>query len=830
MNARAVLRLTDVVKAFPGVVALKGVSLEIVEGEVHALLGENGAGKSTLMAIAAGAMAPDSGTVEIGGVALTAAQPSVAQSLGISVVYQHTSVLDELTVAENLLYGVPSARRAGAKESGRWVEEQLAAVGARFDKRTRVNQLSVAERQLVEIAKALAPQPNVLVLDEPTEVLTAVETEHLFAKIAEITARGTAVVYISHRLPEVKRVADRISILRDGQMRGTFPARGISEVEVLNLIIGRSVGHAFPDKGKGGAGAAPLLEAKGIVSHALQGVDFSARAGEIVGLAGVEGNGQRDLLRALAGLLPSSGTMMVADRPVRLSDPVAALEGGIVYLPGDRHAEGLFLPLTVRENMTALVLDSLATLGFVQRRRETSLVEKQILGLSVKTPSAETPIKSLSGGNQQKVLFARSLARSPTVLLADEPTRGVDAGARMELYRILREAADDGAAVVVLSSDAIELQGLCDRVLVFSRGSIVRSLVGDEITEENITGAAITADTERRRGETGRATRGAWVHRFASGDYAPLAILVALIVVLGVYTASINSFFLSTRSMSGSLYLASALLFVSMGQLIVLLTAGIDLSVGPLTGLTVVILSFFCGEGQSTGYLILGLGLAFATALAVGFANGFMVRKIGLTPVIATLSTYIGLQGVALLLRSTPAGYFRTDITSVFTSRLGAFPYAFIIGVIVAILAEWALRRSRFGMELRAIGSNEVTAHRLGARVNRSVILAYMLCALFASVSGLLLAGQVGIGDPAVGANYTLQSISAVVLGGASIFGGRGSFLGALAGVLLVQEITSATGFLGLGSAWQYWLPGLLILLAAALYSRTRVSASVQHA
>jgi len=830
MNARVVLRLTDVVKAFPGVVALKGVSLDVVEGEVHALLGENGAGKSTLMAIAAGAMSPDSGTVEIGGAALTAALPSLAQSLGISVVYQHTSVLDELTVAENLLYCVPAERRSGAKQSGRWADEQLAAVGARFDKRTRVNQLSIAERQLVEIAKALASQPKILVLDEPTEALTTIETEHLFTKIDEITARGTAVVYISHRLPEVKRVADRITILRDGQMRGTFAADGVSEAEVLKLIIGRSVDHAFPEKGKSKEKSTPLLEAKAVTSHSLQGVDFSVAGGEIVGLAGVEGNGQREFLRALAGLVPASGTMIVAGRPIRMSDPTAAQNGGVIYLPGDRHAEGLFLPLTVRENMTALVLGSLSRLGFIQSRRETALVEKQVQALSVKTPSTETPIKSLSGGNQQKVLFARSLARAPTVLLADEPTRGVDAGARMELYRILREAADRGTAVVVLSSDAVELQGLCDRVLVFSRGGIVQSLVGDSITEENITGAAITADTARRGSETGRAASGEWVRRFASGDYAPLAILIALIVILGLYTSTINSFFLTTRSMTGSLYLASALLFVSMGQLIVLLTAGIDLSVGPLTGLTVVILSFFCGDGQGVGDLILGFGLAFATALAVGFANGFMVRKIGLTPVIATLSTYIGLQGVALLLRSTPAGYFRTDITSALTARLGPLPYVFIIGIVIAVAGEWALRRTRFGMELRAIGSNELAAHRLGANVNRSVILAYMLCALFTSISGILLAGQVGIGDPAVGANYTLQSISAVVLGGASIFGGRGSFLGAFAGVVLVQEITSATGFLGLGSAWQYWLPGLLILLAAGMYSRTRVSAAAHHA
>jgi ribose transport system ATP-binding protein len=829
MTARAVLSLKGVSKTFPGVVALDGVSLDVFEGEVHALLGENGAGKSTLMAIAAGAMAANSGTVEIGGIPLDAALPSRAQELGIGVVYQHTSVLNELTVAENLLYCVPKERRTTTISTNQWIGEQLALVGAVFDRRTRVGELNVAERQLVEIGKALALQPKVLVLDEPTEALTAKETEQLFVNIERITALGTAVVYISHRLPEVKRVADHITVLRDGKVRGTFSADGISENEILGLIIGRPVDHAFPEKAERRSGSAPLLVARKITNGVLQGIDLEIVPGEVVGLAGVEGNGQRDFMRSLAGLVPVTGEIAIDGKPTALGDPIGVQSAGIVYLPGDRHSEGLFMSLSVRENIAALVLNALSRLGFVSRRREGALVASQISALAIKTPSPESRIASLSGGNQQKVLFARSLSRKPVVLLADEPTRGVDAGARIELYSILRKTAAHGAAVVVLSSDAIELQGLCDRVLVFSRGQIVKTLTGDQITEENITGAAINADMRREGAGSDHNARREGLRRFISGDYAPFLILLTLIVLLGVYTASISEFFLTTRSINGTLFLVSALAFVSMGQLIVLLTGGIDLSVGPLTGLTVVILSFFAGDDQGLGELFLGLGIAAAAAMAVGFANGVLVRGIGLTPVIATLTSYIALQGLALLLRSTPAGYFRSEVVDVLAARAGPFPIAFLVVVAVALGAEWVLRRTRFGMELRAIGSNEVAAHRLGARVNRSVILAYVLCSLFTAVGGLLLAAQVGIGDPAVGVNYSLQSISAVVLGGASIFGGRGSFLGALAGAVLIQEITAATGFLDLGTAWQYWLPGLLILVAAGMYSRTRVSAAARH-
>ena len=373
---RAVLRLADVVKTFPGVVALGGVSLEVVEGEVHALLGENGAGKSTLMAVAAGALTPDSGSIEIGGQPLDESTPARAQALGVSVVYQHTSVLDDLTVAENLLYCVPASRRSAERTTKAWVHEQLAAVGAEFDPRMRVSDLTVAQRQLVEIAKALALQPKVLVLDEPTEALTAVETERLFLQIARIKKIGTAIVYISHRLPEVRRIADRISILRDGQFRGTFAATGVSEEEILALIIGRSVEHAFPVKMTRREADRPVLVARNIRGDRLQGVDVEVWPGEVLGLAGVEGNGQRDFIRGLAGLTSVSGEISIKGANVTTSDPVAAQKGGIIFLPGDRHAEGLLLSLSIRENMTVLVLDTLTRFGLVSREREVALAER----------------------------------------------------------------------------------------------------------------------------------------------------------------------------------------------------------------------------------------------------------------------------------------------------------------------------------------------------------------------------------------------------------------------------------------------------------------------
>jgi ribose transport system ATP-binding protein len=820
-----VLRLRDVVKTFPGVVALKGVSFEVLAGEVHALVGENGAGKSTLMAVAAGSTVPDSGTVEIGGQPLDAASPAAAQALGLAIVYQHLSILEDLTVIENMVFAMPAALRPAMSKAASWTREHLDSVGAEIDPATRVSDLSTANRQLVEIAKALALDAKVLILDEPTEALTRVESERLFANIRAIRDKGTAIVYISHRLPEVKRVADRITVLRDGETRGTFDAAEISEGEILRLIIGRAVEQVFPDKRSESASADALIEADGLSGSGFSDVSLRVEPGEIVGLAGVEGNGQRSFLRALAGMLPAHGSLRVAGQRLRLGRPSRMRGAGVIHLPGDRHREGVMLTLSVRENVLLLALRENSTGGFVRRALERRAVAAQIQRLGVKTPSAETSVGALSGGNQQKVLFARALLGKPRVLLADEPTRGVDAGARIDLYQVMRDAAAGGRAVLVLSSDAVELQGLCDRVLVFSRGRIVRELEGLEINEENITGAAVTSDHEHHRSDLAPSVRRAQrLRRFLSGDYLPSVVLAALIVIMAVATDIDNGRFLSSYSLQSTLLLASALAFVSMGQLVIILTGNFDLSVGPLMGLMTVVVSFFWGVGQGTGDLLLGILVAIGTGIAVGLVNALLVRAGRLNSVLATIATFIVIQGIALQLRPQEAGELRTSITAAINTNIGWVPVALIAALVIAVVAEVVLRRTRFGLQLRAVGSDETRAHRLGARADFTVIAAFVICALFAAAAGIMLAGQIGVGDgdPTLSSNYTLQSIAAVVLGGASIFGGRGSFIGAVLGAILLTEVVAAVPFLQIPLSWNDWTPGILILVGAGIFSRAR--------
>jgi len=816
-----VLRLDRIFKTYPGVSALSDVSFAVRAGEVHALVGENGAGKSTLMGVAAGVVHPDSGSVEIAGTLLAKPSPSAAQMAGLAVVYQHSTVLDDLTVAENLIFSLPEDRRPSNLETNAWVREHLAAVGADVSPRARAEDLSIAQRQLVEIARALALQSKVLILDEPTESLTANESEKLFAQVERLRAAGTGIVYISHRFPEVQRIADRITVLRDGQVRGSFDAAGVTEEDVLQLIVGREVEHVFPVKQGSAASGTTIFEVVDLNSPRFTGVNLTAKSGEIIGLAGVEGNGQREFLRAMVGLHPYQGEIRVKGEKADIHSPAAAARHGLVHLPGDRHVEGAFLPLTVRENISTLVLKRFSRAGVIKRDEEEALAQKSVEELRVRTPGVETPVASLSGGNQQKVLFARSLAANPIVLIADEPTRGVDVGARAEIYRLLRSYAEAGHVVIVLSTDAIELAGLCDRVLVFSRGSVVRQLNGDELSERQITGAAITADEARGERET-KKSRFAKLGRLMRGDYFPSSVLAGIIVILGLVTSQKNSFFLGPRSVSGTLLLASILILVSAGQLTVLLAGSIDLSVGPLIGLTVVLMSFFATNNHGITGLIEGLVVALLAGVAVGFMNALGVRLVKLPAVISTLVMYIFLQGLALVLRPTPNGYIDSSTTKLIQTKVGVFPVVTILAVVLALVLERLLRRSRIGVELRAVGSSEVRAVRLGARITGTIVWAHVVCSLLAVLAGLVLSSLVGVGQSGLGSQYTLTSITAVVLGGASIFGGRGSYLGALLGAFLIQEIISATSFLGLEIAWQDWLPGLLILAGAALFSRAR--------
>lgn len=821
-----ILELNNISKSFSGVPALTNVTFDIRPGEVHALLGENGAGKSTLMNIATGTLPPSSGEIRFEGAVIAELDPYRATELGIAFVHQHPAVMPDLTVLENIQVALPRSVFPKGTPDRDFVQGLLDTVHLDVPLNDRVEDLSVANKHLLEIAKALALNPKVLVLDEPTAPLGQDSVALLFNLVREAVAGGTSVVYITHRLAEVREVATRVTVLRDGLHRITSPVSDVSDSELLALIIGRELESTFPAKYTVPERATLNLVIKNLTGRGFTDVSIEAYPGQIIGIGGVLGNGQSALLKAIGGLESFEGSVEIGGQ-VRKSRELLT---EAALMPADRQHEGVMMRMSVRENAAVAALRKFKNGVFLSRKKEDEAVNQVFQSLSVKTPSNEALVSALSGGNQQKVVMSRALLSDPLIVLADEPTQGVDVGARAELYQILRDVSQSGIPVIIASSDAKELEGLCDTVYVLSRGHVVSELRGDAITEENMISAAVTsttqvvdlrkADEEEKKRKRNSFSAKAW--RFARGDYAPSALLFLVMLGLGAYILSTNDKYLSAFNISSMLLLATALGFIALGQTIALLTGGLDLSVGPLAGLLVVVISFFATDGFTVGSLLLGFLAMMAVSMAVGFVNGSLIRFVRFTAVAATLGTYIALQGFSFVLRDAPDGFINTDITAAITYKLGPIPVAFIALVIAAVVMEWLLRSRPWGWRLRAVGSEEEAARRVGVPTNRTVIVGYMLTSFFTFFGAIMLMAQLGIGDPSQGIGYTLSSITAVVLGGTSLLGGRGSFIGTLFGSLLLVQVLNATVFLGLDQTWQYILQGLMILIAAIVYSVAR--------
>lgn len=811
--------LNGISKSYGPVAALSDVSLEVLPGEVHALLGENGAGKSTLMGVASGTTKPDTGTITVGGGTVDDLNPGHATDLGIAIVHQHPAVLPDMTVSENIAVAVPEKHLDDDPDRRKAMRAMLDRVGCTAHLEDRVGGLSIAQKHLLELAKALAMKPRLLILDEPTAPLGQESVGLLFDLVRSATHDGTAVVYITHRLAEVRELADRVTVLRDGHHTGTATVTDVTDDQLLAMIVGRQLEYTFPEKQLASDDDTPVLEVAGLTGERFSDVSFAARRGEIIGVAGVVGNGQSELLRALAGLDGHSGTIRIDGNELTSRQ----LHHASAYMPADRHHEGLMMSMSVRENAALTALDRLGAGRFVSRRKEVEVVGAELAGLNVKTATLESPVTSLSGGNQQKIVMARSLLAQPKILLADEPTQGVDVGARAEIYRILREVSNNGVPVIVSSSDAKELEGLCDRVIVLSRGHVVASLVGDEVNEERMIRAAVESTTHTRA-EGVRAKRRigpAWRRRL-EGDYAPVLILASVMLALGAYIYSQNDRYLLPFNVTSVMLLVSALGFIALGQTVALMTGGIDLSVGPLAGFLVVVGSFFLTDEDSGTSFVVGLLLMAGLAALAGLVNGSLIRFGKFTAVAATLAMYIALQGFSYLLRARPGGLINRDVTDAITTKVGQIPVAFIVLVVVTLAMEYVLRFRPWGLRIRAVGSDEESARRLGVRPARTVITGYVIVSLFTFLGALLLLAQLGIGDPAQGAGYTLTSITAVVLGGTSLLGGRGTFVGTLLGAGLIVQLLNATTFLSLTQTWQYIFQGALIVIAAIVYSQVR--------
>lgn len=813
------LKLSGIEKSFGAVRALKGVDFAAAAGEVHAIVGENGAGKSTLIGIASGILPADAGEILVAGQKVSGPGPSRMRKLGISVAYQHPALATDLTVLENLQLVAPHLIGPdGADEAAKLIHlvatDQLA-----MPVNTRVADLTLAQRHVVEIARALSTRPKVLFLDEPTEPFQQADIRKLFELIKSLRQQGLAIVYVSHRLHEVTELADRITVIRDGEMVDTRAARDFTMADIVTRIAGRPLAQMFPAKASRLGPA--LLEVRDLSGTGFDEVGLTVRSGEIVGLAGVEGEGQREFLRAVAGVdRRAKGEVRVVGRPVHGGNPSAAREAGMGFVTDDRHSEGLFLNLSVRENLGLGFLGKVARHGVIDLAREVQTGSRVAEQLRVRAASLEAPVSSLSGGNQQKVLFGREIAAEPKVLLVDEPTSGVDVGARTEIYQRLRALADQGLAVLVASSDGVELEGLCDRVFIFARGRIVRELTGGEVTDTIITEANLTA-TASRTAVAGHQRR-TGLQKLLASDHFPAIVLTAITAVILAGTQAANPFFLTGFNIAQMLTLLSVLCFVSMGQLMTILVGGIDLSLGPLVGFSVVLASYVVADGDPTSNLIGGSVLIVLFGTAFGLAQGLLVTLLRLPSVVVTLASFIGLQGLSLLLRPHPKGEIDDMLSDVFHFPIVGVPLAIILVLLATAGLEWLLYRSDIGRRVRAVGSNPVASFRLGVSSARITLLAFTAAGALAGIAGLMQAAQIGIGSGTTGVDFTLLSITAVVLGGASVAGGRGSILCTLFGSALVQATTSASSFLKADASVQFTVVGAITLVAAGLFSLAR--------
>jgi ribose transport system ATP-binding protein len=492
------LSMEGISKHYGGVRALEDARFACDRGSIHALLGENGAGKSTLIKILAGVVPPDSGTIVLDGQSVSFGSPSAANKAGIACVFQELSLLPDLTVADNIAITDPPTRFGliDKRAQRRLAEQLLARVGAEdIHPDAPVGELPLSRRQMVEIAKALARDPTILILDEATSALTAADVAKIFKMLKQLKTDGLAVIYISHRMHEIAELANECTVYRNGRYVATFATGTKSHSAIVEMMIGREYSNVFPPLPAKKQDRPPMLSVRGLSwAGRLKGVNLDVRPGEVVGLGGLDGQGQNELLLGLFGsLIGMTGTIDIDGKTVTLTSPRRAKARGVgmALIPEDRKNEGLMLPMTVRENLSFAAVEGFSRFGVINRKTEEAAINKVIKLLQIRSDGIDGSVAALSGGNQQKVVIGKWLMTQPRIILLNDPTRGIDVGTKQELYQLIRDLAEGGAAILFYSTDYDELIGCCDRVLVFYDGAVTRTLAGEELNDRNLVAAAL---------------------------------------------------------------------------------------------------------------------------------------------------------------------------------------------------------------------------------------------------------------------------------------------------------------------------------------------------
>ena len=884
------LRLHAITKRYGGVTALANVDFACSLGTIHAVVGENGAGKSSLMKLIAGVTRPDEGEIYVEDEPIKFASPAEAAALGIVCIFQELSLLPDLSVADNISIADPPKRLGliDHRRQRRIAEEVLHRVGCGdIHPDERVKDLPLSRQQMVEIAKALVRNPRLIIMDEATSALTARDVDHLYRIVRGLRHQGVAVLYISHRMPEISALADICSVFRNGKHIETFPMSSRTTEEIVPMMIGREVARAYPKKNESPTPSTttpnaerqtpnaerrtpPLLEIKDLTwYHVLNGISLKLAPGEIVGLGGLDGQGQSELLLALFGVLRGlSGEVYIDGRPTTIQHPRQAKSRdiGLALIPQDRQTQGLLLPMSIEDNLVLAASPDLSRFGLIDHAREKAATNDIVGKLRILANNLADPVRTLSGGNQQKVVIGKWLLKQPRILLLNDPTRGIDVGTKQELYRLMRELAGTGLGILFYSTDYEELIGMSDRVVVCYGGRLVRELSGPDLNEHNLITASLNLGENNHskesppleraplarpegsppveRASLARPTRSepptapahttetAPLTTSAAESFAPirahswsrfwkrnagplLSFLVFAVMFILFVSQQANG--LSTNVLTSVSNKGVVLAYVAMAQTLVILTGGFDLSIGMVMTMTSCLSSVILnGSPVQTALAALAI---LASGLVAGTINATIVVIGRIQPIIATLATGAIYYGIALLLRPSPGGEVNEDLSNALTYDVFGIPTTFLLLVGTILFVWWPFRNLVVGRNCYAVGSSERAAYMSGLAIGRARFAAYALAGLLAACGGLLLSliSLSGEASSSQGGFYTLNSIAAVAVGGTSLFGGSGGFIGSICGALVLRIISDLLFVFNAPALWQPLFQGLILLGAVCL-------------
>ncbi len=808
------LEIRNLTKKFPGVTALDHMSFDLCPGEVHVLAGENGAGKSTLTKCILGSLKADEGEIILRGQEVHFSSPAEALSRGIAAVYQELTMVPWLNAAENIFFndepvfkGTPVIK---GKEMYRRAGEMLRDLDcADIDLTAPVKELGIADQQMVEIAKALNRDPRIIVFDEPTAALSQKEAASLFDKIRTLKKRGIGIIYISHRLEEYPLIADRITVMRDGKFIASGPCRDMPESKLVGLMVGRedyedySKGRTCRENGQEALVIDSLSDKKGRVENC----SLTVRKGEIVGIAGLVGSGRTELARLIFGIdRPGSGRVFLDGKDVTGRPPSYLTRNGLGLLPEDRKDLGLALRASVCWNITAASLSKLFPSRLIREKKEEEKAVEYAGRLKVTPSDPGLKALSLSGGNQQKVVIAKWLLADTEVVIFDEPTRGIDVGAKAEIYRLMDRMAESGKAVLMISSELPEIFRMSDRIYVMREGKIIgqyenRPEEREKIADTMLSFQGRSADRQEKK-KKGNALS-------AMGHIPPAFYMMMAAALL--FACMVDGF-LSADNLSVILRQAAPLLVIACGQTVVILTQGTDLSLGSVVSLSCVLWIFLMNMGLSCGPAV---AVTLVLCLIAGILNGVIVSFTGIPVFIVTLATQNIFKTFALLICGSMTIYYSHPVFR--TISKGTFfriSWSGWIALILFGITAFLIRKTTFGKRVKALGGNPEALALSGSSAVKNRIGAFAFAGLMAGIGGLLVCCRIESGNPNAGNGMEFSAVAAVLLGGTSLQEGKGGVGGTIFGVLLIQLVKSGLMQAGVSSAYQNAIIGTIVLCA----------------